>query len=259
MSRERRRVALAAREAVSAVSADLMSKFLTLESKVNRILDLIVNEKVQRDERTQERINRLEMLLVVSPAMGPSVGEVLTQMMDSRSLRPVLEPKVDVVSMVPKTASDRHVAISSTGRARLPFVPAFPGTTMPREEYMNEDEHEEDKKGFLPHEDTLNEDGQKDEKNVSLLREGTVNEDEQKGEKNVSLPHEETGNVNEQKDETNVSMLHELPMNEDELKGDKNVSLPQEATGNMDKQKYEKNVSLPHVLTMNDDECDFAA
>ena len=151
VSRERRRVALAARAAVEAVSEDLASKFLALESKVNHILDLLVNEKVHRDEQTQERIHRLETLLVLSPAVGPSVDEVLTQMMERKTFPLVLEPEM----------ASRHVPATVAELSQMPFVPKFP---------YNEEKAEADKKAEKSFEEKVNDSNNKEKVNDNNIK-----------------------------------------------------------------------------------------
>ena len=160
VSRERRRVALAARAAVEAVSEDLTSNFIVLESKVNHILDLLVNEKVHRDEQTQERIHRLETLLVLSPAVGPSVDEVLTQMMERKTFPPVLEPEVCLASMVPEMAS-RHVPEPVAELFQMPFVPKF---------QYNEEKAETDKKAEENYEEKVNDNNNKEKVNDNNIK-----------------------------------------------------------------------------------------
>ena len=77
-SRERRRVTLAVKVAVEEVTRLISTRFDTIEQKLNKVLE---------NESLLSRINRLEVLLVASPVLGPSVGEVLSELLRRKPLQ----------------------------------------------------------------------------------------------------------------------------------------------------------------------------
>lgn len=91
-SRERRRVALAARE-VSSHFHDLLrsqqSSILDLQAKVDQLIGIVSNalprtrecEEIKIMERLNQRVERLEILTVCSPVTDPSIDEVLHEAM----------------------------------------------------------------------------------------------------------------------------------------------------------------------------------
>ena len=72
VSRERRRVAMAAREVVGAITEHITKRFEGIENKLKIIIDAIAGHDVLR------RIDRLETLFVCT---DPSVDDVLEQVL----------------------------------------------------------------------------------------------------------------------------------------------------------------------------------
>ena len=69
---------------VDALSTEVESRFFALESKVDHIIELSLKAEVQHssDKQVLDRINRLEMLLAVSPLVDDVLSGVMKPPVD---------------------------------------------------------------------------------------------------------------------------------------------------------------------------------
>lgn len=74
VSRERRRVASAAKVVVEELSVDVRQQFDILSKKVDFTTNFLHTDLVAR-------VSRLESLVVCGPSLGPTVGEVPSEML----------------------------------------------------------------------------------------------------------------------------------------------------------------------------------
>ena len=143
VSRERRRVAVAAREVIAALSEMIMNRFDALEAKVDilgkhhRPLETRAHETnlphrlLTINEDLSARMSRLEALITIYPENAPSVDEVLNELLERKRRCPLpgRSPELDEKSQtgISKITSTRRAsAATKEPEAELPFVPEFP-------------------------------------------------------------------------------------------------------------------------------------
>ena len=100
-SRERRRVALAAREVTAALLYEFPIRFEALEAKMDRLISQVAGVpalKQDHDVNVESRIDRLEALLMVSPILCPSVDQVLTELLARKNFATAPESEVSAAS-----------------------------------------------------------------------------------------------------------------------------------------------------------------
>jgi hypothetical protein len=128
-SRERRRVSLAARAAVQEVSALILGRLDNVFGKLEELAKELSNCRAittpPRDlDELQQRLDRLEILAVCSPAANPTIDEVLSEALArSKDFGEIPAESPSVLGQV--TFQGEEVP----GKVDLPFVPAFPYRT----------------------------------------------------------------------------------------------------------------------------------
>ena len=86
-SRERRRVAVVAREVTSVLMDKFYQRMDTLDEKLDRVIASLANGPFHDELRHPlcSRVDRLETLLTIGSEMSPSVDEVLSEMLHRRT------------------------------------------------------------------------------------------------------------------------------------------------------------------------------
>ena len=97
-SRERRRVAVVAREVTQALICEFSHRMGALEEKLDGIMAIMTDTSLQVEARfpLQSRVDRLETLFAISPQMSPCVDEVLSEIISRKKETTSGEPELEL-------------------------------------------------------------------------------------------------------------------------------------------------------------------
>jgi len=109
-SRERRRVALAAKVAIDELTGRINEQFEMMATKQNLIMSLL-------QENLIGRISRLETLSLCGSTLSPSVDEVLNEMLSKKKMAESIKHTLPEVPTFPILSRKSHLRVQASNKA----------------------------------------------------------------------------------------------------------------------------------------------